>query len=155
MSFLKVFRIVKAKRSESAFSGEGAKLFGGRWHHQGYTAVYTSGSLSLAALEILVNLDEFPPKEIQYVSIAAVLPEKVAVQSMDSLPEGWDGVPAPIVTQEYGTDWIRSANTAVLRVPSAIIDSEYNYLLNPLHPDFKKIIIEDPQPFSFERFAHL
>ncbi len=155
MSFLKIFRIVKAKRSESAFSGEGAKLFGGRWHHQGYTVVYTSGSLSLAALEILVNLDEFPPKEIQYVSIAAVLPEKVAVQCIDSLPLGWNSVPAPIASQDYGTAWVRNASTAVLRVPSAIIDSEYNYLLNPLHPDFKKIIIKDPQPFSFERLSHL
>ena len=150
MNWLQIFRIVKAKHANTAFDGEGAKLFGGRWNHEGSPVVYASGSLALAALEMLVKWENFP-NHVDFVSVTASLPSDITIQTLENLPTNWNVYPVPATTQECGTEWLKNQSSAVLKLPSVIIQTEFNYLLNPLHPDFKKIQIENPTPFSFDQ----
>ncbi len=91
-------------------------------------------------------------RDIRLVAYEALIPAEVKVHVLESkdMPPDWKRVPAPRSTMDIGTAWIASSPTAVLKVPSVIIEGEYNYLLNPLHPDFKKIRISNPKPFRFD-----
>jgi RES domain-containing protein len=114
--------------------------------------VYTSASLSLAALELLAHLTrdiETPP---DLVAIAAEIPDRVRVTriAIDELPVNWRRAPASPALAAIGARWIRDATTAVLAVPSAIIPEETNYLLNPRHPQFATIRVRRSQPFVFD-----
>ena len=140
-------RIVKAGHATTAFSGEGARLFGGRWNSVGTSLVYTSGTKALAALESLVHLN--PPVIFKYVAIAIRFDEAF-VEKAVALPKDWTDEPPPSSTKGIGDLWVRQARSAVLELPSVIIHGEPNYLLNPAHPDFKKITIGKPETFSFD-----
>jgi RES domain-containing protein len=137
---LTVWRLVTSRFAESAFTGEGARLYGGRWNRKGIPLVYVAGSQSLAMLEMLVQ-DE--PLRARYVMIPATLPKGLMIERMDAgqLPQDWRQL------QTLGSEWAKRLSSAVLAVPSAVIPSETNYLLNPLHPAFGKIAIGEPQPF--------
>jgi RES domain-containing protein len=140
-----VWRIVKAKYSENMFSGEGAGKFGGRWNSQGTKVAYTSQSLSLAALELLVHLEAASVKN-RFACACAEISEDISIESIDnslvnqSLKE----------LQAIGDRWISSQRSAVLSVPSAVISAENNYLLNPNHDDFQRIIFNQPQEFKLD-----
>jgi len=138
-----------AQPGESAFTGEGARLYGGRWNRKGTPMVYTAGSQSLAVLEMLAQ-DE--PLRARYVMIPASLPNNLKIERMEAteLPAGWRSLAAREQTQAIGTAWARRRSSAVLAVPSAIIPAEYNYLLNPLHPSFAIIGIGEPQDFVID-----
>ena len=144
------WRIVKSSYAAQAFDGEGARVLGGRWNSPGHRVVYTSQSAALATLEILVHLG--PSSALaSWVLIACRIPEGVVrVAERASLPKHWRRFPAPHELQRIGNEWITSGASAVLEVPSAIIESEHNYLLNPEHKDFRKIEIQKPVPFSFD-----
>lgn len=144
---LQAWRIVKAKHAATAFSGEGARLYGGRWNSPGVSLVYTSSTQALAALESLVHLN--PPVLFAYAAIPLEF-EAGLVEKVTALPPGWAHSPAPPTTRALGDLWAREARSAVLELPSAIIPGESNYLLNPAHPGFKKIAIGRPVPFSFD-----
>lgn len=141
-----VWRLVTARFAQTAFSGEGARLYGGRWNHKGVPMVYTAGSQSLAMLEMLVQ-DE--PLRARYVMIPATLPRNVKIEriSPDRLPVGWRELAARESLQAIGSDWVRSRSSAVLAVPSTVIAAETNYLLNPLHAAMARIAIGRPQEF--------
>ncbi len=143
---LTVWRLLTARYAESAFSGEGARLYGGRWNRKGVPMVYTAGSQSLAMLELLVQ-DE--PLRARYVMIAARLPKNLKIERIapEQLPADWRDLAAREQMQIIGTDWAKRRSSAVLAVPSAVIPSETNYLLNPSHPSFAKIEIGEPQDF--------
>ncbi len=143
-----VWQIVKEKYAATAFDGEGAKISGGRWNHDGVSMVYTSSTLSLAALELFVNLDS--PAHMRLVSIPAYIPEEDIILHTTALPEGWNTYPASNISKDIGTDWVEQRTSAVLQVPSVIIPSEFNYLLNPNHQNFKKITTGTPSVFSFD-----
>jgi len=144
---LTVWRLVTARFAKSAFSGEGARLYGGRWNRKGVSLVYTAGSQSLAMLEMLVQ-DE--PPRARYVMIEARIPKAIAIDRIkaEALPADWRDIAAREKLQVIGTEWARKQSAAVLAVPSAIIPAETNYLLNPLHPDFRRIKIGQPQKFE-------
>lgn len=141
-----LWRLVTARFADTAFSGEGARLFGGRWNRKGVPMVYTAASQSLAMLEILVQ-DE--PLRARYVMIAATLPKRFKVETiaLADLPEKWNDPANRAHLQTLGSDWARSGGSAVLAVPSAVIPSETNYLINPQHPDFARIEIGVAQDF--------
>lgn len=141
---LTVWRLVTARFAKSAFSGEGARLYGGRWNRKGVPLVYTSGSQSLAMLEILVQ-DE--PLRARYVMIGVYIPKAVTIDriKVEDLPADWRNVAAREKLQAIGTRWAAKQSAAVLAVPSAVVPSEINYLLNPLHPDFRRIKTGRPQ----------
>lgn len=143
----RVWRLVTSARAKSAFTGDGAKRYGGRWNHKGTPIVYTAESQSLAMLEMLVQ-DE--PLRARYVVIPADIPESLPMERVDlnRLPRDWRASFASDFVRNIGSDWAQSQKTAVLAVPSAIIPAETNYLLNPLHPRFKEIKIGRPAKFT-------
>jgi len=144
------YRIVKARHAASAFDGEGSRLQGGRWSSIGTRIVYTAGSLSLAILEILVHLQQTVFLS-SYVVIEIKFPDEL-VQDLDPalLPANWRVSPAPSGTMEIGDSWVRESSSAVLRVPSVIVPSEHNYLINPGHRDFSRISIGHPAPLDVD-----
>lgn len=145
----RAWRIVKERHAATAFDGAGAWLFGGRWNSRGTRVVYTSATLSLAALESLVHLN--PPVAFRYMAIPVEFEEAlVEAIHVASLPAEWTDEPPPPCTMGIGDLWVRESRSAVLELPSAIIQAEPNYLLNPAHPDFKKIALGKPVPFSFD-----
>ena len=148
---IRAWRITDEKYARRAFDGEGARRYGGRWNHKGSSAVYTSDSLALAALEQLVHLSAEIPLSPR-VAISVDIPTDLAITviSPSELPEGWrrtDGVEA---LKERGTRWLDAGETAVLSVPSVIVPKELNYVLNPEHPDFGRIEIGGPEVFEFD-----
>ena len=142
------WRIVPALRIAEAFTGEGARLYGGRWNSPGVAIVYTSATRSLAVLETRVHIN--PPLPVKYViyevEIDGALVENI---SAGKLPTGWDAEPPGPASMEIGNRWTKDRRSAVLAVPSAIT-GETNYLLNPAHVDFKKVKIGKPEPFTFD-----
>ena len=147
---MRVWRISKANYAHSAFSGEGARLFDARWNFAGVSMVYTSTSLALAAIEFFVHLD---PSEAPTgpVSLAADVPDNLAVERVEiaQLPDGWRRTDNRLL-QQLGSDWIKSQRSVALIVPSAVVEGEWNVLLNPVHPDFGKVEINEPQPFHYD-----
>jgi RES domain-containing protein len=147
--FLRVWRL--CKRAHSAFDGEGSRLAGGRWNRRGTRMVYTSGSLSLAALEILVHCDpSLLPADL--VAIPADIPVSLLIEPVDEgrLPTDWSRMPPPDALADLGSGWLDAARSPVLSVPSAVVPSERNYLLNPGHAEFAKIRRGAPEPFSLD-----
>ena len=143
------WRITKAKHAATAFDGEGAKLEGGRWNSPGLPVVYVAENAALAAIEMLVHLD--PSILPAYVRIPCTFTDTLVMTlDRDTLPPNWKSSPAPPELQQLGDAWLKSASSAVLEVPSAIIELESNYLLNPSHPDFAAIEIGAPFPFDFD-----
>lgn len=149
------WRIVKSSYASQAFDGEGARVLGGRWNSPGQRVVYTSQSAALATLEILVHLGSASALA-SWVLIGCRIPEAlITVADRAGFPKHWRRFPAPAELQRIGNDWIMSGASAVLEVPSAIIEMEHTYLLNPEHKDFRKIEVQPPVPFSFDiRLGH-
>ena len=144
------WRVVKGKYGGEAFSGEGALKFGGRWNSIGTPIVYTSESISLATLEILTGGISMPLLG-SYVKIPVDFDESmVEALGMAGLPKEWRNYPPSVKTQKIGDNWVKESRNAVLKVPSVVIKEEFNYLINPGHPDFKKASIGKPEIFSFD-----
>ena len=143
------FRLVKAKHADAAFSGEGARLVGGRWNLPGTPLVYVSESLSLATLETFVHLQPVD-KRIHYVWFRVTLPANVSIDEPASIPKSWRDSPPSEATQSLGSRWAKQATSAVMRVPSTIVPGEHNLLLNPVHPQFSRLKISKPQPFELD-----
>ena len=149
---MQVWRICKRIYLSSSFSGQGGIETAGRWHFKGHRIVYTSQSLSLATLESWVYLAPANPLP-HYVAVSALIPDnlRLTIIDADSLIPGWRRFhPLHPELQTLGTDWLRTGDSAVARVPSAIVIGEFNYLLNPAHPEFLKIVPGVPSPFGFD-----
>jgi RES domain-containing protein len=146
------WRIVSQKRATIALTGEGASRNPGRWNMPGSQVVYVSGSLALAALEIIANAPGRQALSQGYVAIPISFDEAL-VQRVDlrHLPDEWAQHPPSHETQALGTHWAIEGASAVLAVPSSIIPIEHNFLINPHHPDFCKISIGKLDTFSFDK----
>ena len=143
------WRIVKRKRTKAAFTGEGARLYGGRWNSAGVAIVYTAASQSLAALEMVVHLESSELLD-NYVVFEVGIDESLVAQiELSQLPRNWRTDPPPAKVREVGDAWARAGASVVLQVPSAILPAEHNFLLNPRHPDFRRLVIGKPSPFRF------
>lgn len=143
------WRITKARHAATAFDGEGARRAGGRWSSPGLPLVYTAENAALAALEVLVHIDAGLLS--RYVLIPCTFPGDLVLRlDRRRLPAGWRAYPAPSALQQLGDAWGKSRVSAVLDVPSVLIDKHSNYLLNPAHPDFVRIKIGNPGPFDFD-----
>jgi RES domain-containing protein len=151
-----VWRICHRKHVRSVFSGIGAFQRGGRWNRKRrHRVVYTSDSLALATLEMLAGIED--PEQIdEWLVASAVIPRSFIREcSPSSLPPNWRNHPYPVETQTVGDEWIVSQSSAVLRVPTTVIDHGFNYLLNPAHPDFGKIEFGSPAPARFDRLKRI
>jgi RES domain-containing protein len=133
------------------WDGKGALLASGRWHRRGTEVVYTSGALSLALVEFLVNLDP-STVPVGLLARAGEIPDPMVIERLDpaSLPADWRKYPAPTALAARGTVWARGGTSAVLALPSAVVPQEWNYLLNPLHRDFSRIVLFPPEPFEID-----
>jgi RES domain-containing protein len=151
---LTVWRIANHKHLKSAFTGEGARLYGGRWNSPGTPMIYTAQSQSLAILEMLVHLDS--PELLKKYVLFGVEIDAALVTPLDrsSLPKDWKADVVPASVQALGDAWATSLNSVALRVPSTLVPDESNFLLNPLHPNFPRLRIRKPITFQFDpRFA--
>jgi RES domain-containing protein len=134
-----VWRVVSQRYAETAFSGEGARLYGGRWNPKGCAMVYTAQTQSLALLEMLV---QDAPLHASYVMIPVRVPEQILVHiDQATLPTDWRELSARNDLQQIGAAWVHSETSAVLAVPSAVVPAEFNFLLNPAHPEYPLIEI--------------
>lgn len=130
-------------------SGNGAKQLGGRWNYPGTPVIYTSEFRSLALLEILANAGKL--EDLQSLQLMEIhLPDQAEIQEilLPKLKKHWNQDLA--YTQWLGTEMIRSGNTLVCCCPSSIIHQEKNYLINPVHPDCKKIRLLSSEDFYFD-----
>ena len=144
------WRIAKRKHARDAFSGEGARILGGRWNSPGTAIVYTAQSRSLATLEMLVHLDSFELL-YSYVLFEVGIDESLMTQVKPSdLPRNWREDPPPAEIRAIGDEWVVEGSFPVLCVPSVLVPGESNFLLNPRHEDFLKLRIGKPQPFRFD-----
>jgi len=146
---VRIWRIASA--AHAAFDGEGARRYGSRWTPRGLPAVFTSATLSLAALERFVNTD--PDLErVDLVAIAVDIETNIAIDTVTvgDWPPDWRTYPAPPSLAVIGERWLGEAKSAVLSVPSVVIPNERNFILNPPHADFSKLTIHPSEPFSFE-----
>ena len=150
---MKVYRIEREKYLNTTLQGVGAALNDGyRWNSLNTYFVYTAESRSLAILEVSVHLDfsEDLPTDRFYVEIEIPDDIEILELSVDELPENWDSKPPILETQFIGDDFVSQKNAAVLKVPSAIIPPEFNYLINPNHPGSAKIKVISKQKLQFD-----
>ena len=134
------WRVVKRRLEDDAFDGEGAFANGGRWNSPGTRVVYAASTTSLAILEIVVHGVE--PLLEHYVAIPVEFDESfVSEVGADALPSGWRAFPAPFELKRIGDEWVESGSSAVLRVPSAVVPHEWNYVLSPEHEGFERMTI--------------
>ena len=145
------WRIVKRRFSKTAFSGDGARLYGGRWNSPGKRAVYLAGTQSLAILEMLVHLESAELLTGYVLFRVEIDPQLIRELSPAELPRTWRSWPVSARTQSLGDQWLERGASAVLQVPSVIAPDEKNYLLNPAHPDFPRLRISAPAPFRFDK----
>ena len=152
---MKLWRLSLEKHAATAFSGQGSFLYGGRWSPVGCPAVYLSESVSLTVLETLVHADTSvwsSPAAPRHVVFAVHVPDDIGIDAVaaDELPPDWNATPAPVGLQDLGRTWFDRAGSPLLRVPSAIVTQESNFLFNPLHPEASRIEIGDAEPFGVD-----
>ncbi len=147
---LRTWRIVESRYKNKAFSGDGARFYGGRWNSKGVAVIYTAGSLALAAIEMVVNLPS--PKLLEAFVRIPVDFDADLVESLPPVkyPRNWQHRPISPVTKAIGDRWIKQLRSLVLKVPSVVVPEEFNYLINPAHPDFARIEIGRPVVYHFD-----
>jgi RES domain-containing protein len=146
-----VYRISQTKFANTLV----APGFAGRWNSEGESTIYTAGSASLSCLEVLAHKSGAALNSGRFSMAVIEIPDEIFIEEvflnkLQTLNIEWFKVLHYPITQKIGNNWLLENNTSVLKVPSAIVDREYNYLLNPKHPDFFKIKILDVTPFSFD-----
>lgn len=149
-----VFRLSKGKY-QADLSGKGAEMYGGRWNSKGAALLYTSQSRALAFAELAIHLPlGINPKDYFLITIKFPDTAKIFQLAESDMPSDWRSNPHSHHTQQLGDEFVSKGNYLVLRVPSAVVPGDYNYLLNPAHPMFKEVSIKQAEPFEFDsRFA--
>lgn len=130
-------------------TGQGGLYYSGRWHEKGVQILYTSGHLSLAKLEVLANSPSLPRN---YFALTLEIPDATPFQkvTVDQLPANWQEMPYPLELAQLTRAWMEEGAFWIMRVPSAHAPTEWNYLLNPLHPDHQqlRVVALEPHPFD-------
>ncbi len=139
-----------AATPEEVLSGEGARLYGGRWNSKGTAVVYLGNSLAQASMEQLVHLGRADVMR-SYVKMSVSFDEKLMTHiDLDDLPDDWADETMASSVQAVGDAWVKNEDSVILQVPSAAVRGEYNYLYNPSHPDAGKVTPGDITPFTFD-----
>lgn len=138
-----------ARTVPELLSGEGARLYGGRWNSPGLPAVYLGDSLALASMELLVHLGDTDVLKT-YRKMPVYIPEDTVMHiDPTELPDGWETGPRTS-TRMIGDRWLASEQSVVLQVPSAVVSGESNYIVNPNHPGFGAITAGPISDFLFD-----
>ncbi len=151
---MRVFRLVDEAYADTAFTGEGARLFGGRWNSPGTPMIYTSASLSLAQLELLVHLEaeEALSHYWRYFVVEIAPSHVLAVEDFAGIVDSPDFWTALDSTRSMGDRWVAERASVGLIVPSGVTPGERNVLLNPHHPDYaSSVTVGSPQHLAFDR----
>ena len=146
-----VFRLSR-KKYATALSGKGAAVYGARWNSQGVEMIYTAESRALAMAEVIVHLSlAMMPDDYQMLSI--LVPDSVSVEVLDTaiLPKDWYVFPYTHKTQAIGDRFIYERHACILKVPSSVVNGDFNYLINPYHADFNMIEISEISDFAIDR----
>lgn len=147
---MQAFRIVKRWHAPDAFTGEGARIHGGRWNRVGTPMVYAAQSRALAALESLAHFAG-AERRIAFVIYAIEIPDALVLRiDPRSLPGGWRADEPAAITQDLGTAWQREGHSVALAVPSVLIPEETCVLLNPEHADTDQVAVSYPVAFEFD-----
>ena len=146
-----VFRVLRSAYAQNPFDGEGSYRYGGRWSSPGTRLCYTSEHQSLAMLEYFVHLDANDPPDDLVLAIAEV-PDELSRENIkaSALPDDWRQTPALPALAALGDEFVQRAEAAVLLVPSALAPKENNWLLNPLHPDFRRVVMQETLPLHYD-----
>jgi len=137
---MRIFRLCRKPFAKSPLDGKGGLVVAGRWHTPRRLVAYASDSLALASLEILVHCDfDLLPRDLVAVEVDVPSGVKIAELAIRKLPRTWRKFPAPVSLQRLGNGWLDGGKSCLLRVPSAVVPEEHNYLINPAHRDMKKI----------------
>lgn len=145
------YRIVKSKYANTAFTGEGAKLYGGRWNSRGRRATYAAESIALAALELLVHLKADQILSAYTLFQLTLDDDQIMVLDEQDLPADWNHQPAPRSTPQIGDEWLDKCPSLALKVPSIIVPEEYIFILNPAHEDYPEVVRRaGSHPFQFD-----
>jgi RES domain-containing protein len=144
-----VYRLSK-QQYQKDLSGKGAEIYGGRWNSKGKALLYTSGSRSLALTECLVHLT--PGIIPKFILVTLEIPQDLPIGEIipENLPKNWLAYPPILETQKIGNKFINDNEFLTLKVPSAIVKGEFNYIINPNHKDFNKIKPISNDPFDFD-----
>jgi RES domain-containing protein len=146
---MEVFRLSKEKY-KGDLSGKGASIEGARWNSKGIEVLYTASNRSLSMAEVAVHIPLVLAKG--YYMLVIYIPDSVSILKLklSDLPTDWNKYPHPGSTQKIGDHFINDGKYCVLQVPSAVTPGDFNYIINPSHPEFKKISIIDESPFLFD-----
>jgi RES domain-containing protein len=147
----RVFRVLRAAYARAPFDGEGAYRYGGRWSSPGTRLAYTSEHQSLAMLEYFVHLDpEDAPDDLMLAT--ADVPDNLSRKRIQAahMPAHWRETPAPPELVQIGDEFVKKGETCLLLVPSALAVNETNWLINPQHPEFKRISLQAPEPLRYD-----
>jgi RES domain-containing protein len=145
-----VYRLAKSEYSRD-LSGKGAEKAGGRWNSKGVALVYTGDSRALCTTEIAVHMPlGILPKDYELITIKIPDSIKFLKINLNDLPVGWKSIPHSGMTQELGDQFIKAGKYAVLKVPSAVVHGDFNYLINPNHKDFNMVKITKTEKFDFD-----
>ena len=142
------YRIVKPQWADSALSGEGARLYGGRWNSPGRRCVYAAESRSLAILEMLVHLVG-PARSAEWSLLTIEMPDEKALLP-PRLPNGWNTMPAGSSSQSVGDEWLTKGASLSMQVPSVIVPEESNLLINPEAEGFDSVEIIEQRTFQLD-----
>lgn len=151
---MRTFRIEREKFLNITLKGIGSSMTEGyRWNSLNKFLVYTSESRALATLEVSVHLDLSEDLPSDRYCVEVDIPDNILILELNinELPDNWESKPPILETQFIGDDFVRENKAAVLKVPSAIIHAEFNYLINPNHPDAKKIKIITKEKLNFDK----
>lgn len=145
-----VFRLSSSKYAKD-LSGKGAEKSGGRWNSKGIALVYTGQSRALCTAEIAVHtpLGNIP---LGYEIISIEIPDSIHIKELSEkeIPKDWKSMPHSHSTQLIGDKFVNHAKFLVIKVPSVVVQGEFNYLINPHHTNFKLIRITSIEPFTFD-----
>ena len=147
---MELYRITQASYSTD-LSGNGSRLFGGRWNSEGHYALYTSVNRSLALLETIAHT---PAKLFQaknYILVTVFVSDKVSQEFIEeeNLPNNWDALDLQHVTQKIGDNFLEEQKSLLLRVPSVLMPEEFNYIINPLHFSMKQVKVIRQREIKF------
>lgn len=148
---MRVYRLLR-KKYPIELSGKGAAVSGNRWNSKGTEIVYTAESRALAMAEVAVHLS-LVTLPSDFVMVEILIPSAVPVIDLDlnDLPCNWNSFPHLLDTQKIGDEFIFQNQACVLKVPSAVVPGDHNYLINPHHSDFGSLSITNQADFPFDR----
>ena len=137
---MELYRITQESYSND-LSGDGSRIFGGRWNSEGRYALYTSANRSLALLETLAHIPAKLFRNKKYILVTVFLPDKAPQKFIEEkdLPNNWDALDIQHVTQKIGDNFLEEQKGLLFRVPSVLMPEEFNYIINPLHPSMKQV----------------